>query len=64
MVLYVDFLITKVQAFFHVLNFIIRRHFLPYGRADLTASASLQPIHSSSLQLHGLLPRRFSNLDS
>jgi hypothetical protein len=40
------------------------RHFLPSGRADLTASASLQPIRSSSLQLHGLRPCRYSNLDS
>jgi len=40
------------------------RHFLPFGRADLTASASLLPIRGSSLQLHGPLPRRYSNLDS
>jgi hypothetical protein len=40
------------------------RHFLPFGRADLTASASLHPIRSSSLQLHGLRPRRYSNLGS
>jgi hypothetical protein len=27
-------------------SFTHNRHFLPYGRADLTASASLQPIRS------------------
>jgi hypothetical protein len=32
------------------------QHFFPFGRADLTASASLQPIRGSSLQLHRLLP--------
>jgi hypothetical protein len=60
--LYVVFLMTKTQTFFHVLNFILSRHFLPFGRADLTASASLQPIRSRSLQLYGLPPRRYSNL--
>jgi hypothetical protein len=36
----------------------------PFGRADLTASAALQPIRSSLLQLHESLPCRFSNLGS
>ncbi len=59
---YVVFFITRIQTFFHALNYIISRHFLPFGRADLTSSASLQPIRCSSLQLHGLRPRRCSNL--
>jgi hypothetical protein len=29
------------------------RHFLPFGRADLTASAVLQPIRGGRPQLHG-----------
>jgi hypothetical protein len=45
-------------------SFFFYRQLLPYGRADLTASASLQPIRSSSLQLHGLRPCRYGNLDS
>ena len=44
----------------HVLHVdsIYNRHFLPFGRTDLTTSASLQPICGSSLQLHGPLPSR------
>ena len=33
---------------------IYNRHFLPYGRADLTASASLQRICGGQPQLHPL----------
>jgi hypothetical protein len=61
---YVVFLITRIQALFHVLNFIISRHFLPYGRADLTASAALRPIRGGLPQLHELRPYRYGNLDS
>ncbi|MGB6866884.1 MAG: hypothetical protein WBE11_14440, partial [Candidatus Aminicenantaceae bacterium] len=38
------------------------QHLLPFGRTDLTASASLQLIRGSSLQLHEPLPRRYCNL--
>ena len=44
--------------------FLFNRHFLPYRRANLTTTASSQPIRGSSLQLHGPLPLRWSNLDS
>jgi hypothetical protein len=54
----------KVTALFIEFSFNHNRHFLPSGRADLTASASLQPIRGSLLQLHGLRPCRYSNLDS
>jgi hypothetical protein len=55
--------LTKLTALF--LEFILTfyRHFLPFGRADFTASASLQPIRGRSLQLHGLRPHRYGNLD-
>jgi hypothetical protein len=47
------------------MNFIfihtIHQQFLPYGRADLTASASLQPIRGIQIQLHGPLPCPSSN---
>jgi hypothetical protein len=36
--------------------------FFPFGRTNLTASVSLQPIRGSSLQLHELLPHRYSNI--
>jgi hypothetical protein len=39
------------------------RHLLPSGPANLTASASLQPIRGMHIQLHGPLHRRCSNLD-
>jgi hypothetical protein len=55
---------AKVTALFFECLFSFNRHFFLFGRADLTASASLQPIRSRSLQLHGLLPRRYRNLDS
>jgi hypothetical protein len=45
-------------------NFINSLAFFPSGRANITTSASLQPIRGSSLQLHGPLPCRCSNLDS
>jgi len=45
-------------------DFICDRHFLPFGRTDLTTSASLQPIRGSSLQLRGPLPCRCSDLNS
>jgi hypothetical protein len=38
---------------FHV-DSIYNRHFLPYGRADLTASALLQRICGGQPQLHPL----------
>ena len=44
-------------------------HFSPFGRADLTTSASLRSIRGGQpgrlgRQLHGSMPRIFSNLDS
>jgi len=39
------------------------RHLLPSGPANLTASASLQPIRGIHIQLHGPLHRRCSNLN-
>jgi hypothetical protein len=51
-------------TFFVEFSFNHNRHFLPFGRADLTTSASLQPIRGGQPQLHGLRPRRYSNLDS
>jgi len=38
----------------HALKFIYYQQFLPFGRADLTASAVLQPIRGEGPQLHGL----------
>jgi len=38
----------------HALKFIYYRHSLPYRRADLTASASLQRIRGEGPQLHAL----------
>ena len=43
----------KAHTFSHDLSTNISRHLLPSGRADLTTSASLQPIRSRSLQLMG-----------
>ncbi len=36
--------------------YLIHQHILPDGRADLTASAALQPTRGSSLQLREPLP--------
>jgi len=47
-----------------VFNFNLNRHFLPFWRADLTASASLQGIRSEGPRLHAPAPRICSNLDS
>jgi len=44
--------IFKKSKFLKTFN-ILASTFLPFGRADLTASASLQPNRSSSLQLMG-----------
>ena len=33
-------------------RYIYNRHFLPFGQADLTASASLRPIRGDKAQLH------------
>jgi len=41
-------------AFFIEFNFNYNRHSLPFGRADLTASASLQRIRGEGPQLHAL----------
>jgi len=38
----------------HALKFIYYQQFSPYRRADLTASASLQPIRGEGPQLHAL----------
>jgi hypothetical protein len=45
-------------------SFYIHRHFLPFGRADLSTSASLWPIRGIQIQHHGPLPCRCSNLNS
>jgi hypothetical protein len=42
--------------------FQIFRHFFPFGRANLTTSASLWPIRGIQIQLYGPLPCRCSNL--
>ena len=49
----------------HVLHVdsIYDRHFLPFGRADLTASASLQRICGGQPQLHPLHLAFFSGFD-
>jgi hypothetical protein len=44
------------------MNYKMDRYFFPFGRANLTASASLQPIRGIHIQLHVLLPCRHSNL--
>jgi hypothetical protein len=43
---YPDIAVNYYEKNFYPFN----RHFLPFGRANLTASASLQPIRGSSLQ--------------
>jgi hypothetical protein len=60
---YPDIASHPEKYFFRKKTNIFHQHFLPNGRADLTASTSLQPIRSSVLQLHGLLLRHCSNLD-
>ena len=54
----------KEVTLFVEYSFIYNRHFLPFGRADLTASASLRPIRGGEPQLHGPMPRIYSKLDS
>jgi hypothetical protein len=64
-ILQINYLIYSFSNRFFIYN----RHFLPFRRTDLTASASLQPgwvgtVRGSSLQLHGPLLRSCSNLGS
>ena len=47
------FLGIKIETFFDGLSIIKYRHFLPFGRADLAASAALWPICGGGPQLHG-----------
>jgi len=49
-----DFSQIKRVAFFLESNIDYNRHSSPYRRADLTASASLQPIRGEGPQLHVL----------
>jgi len=44
---------VKGITLFFKFSFNHDRHFLPFGRADLTASAALQPIRGGRPQLHG-----------
>jgi hypothetical protein len=44
----------KQITLFIEFSFNHNRHFLPSGRADLTAPASFQPIRGGEPQLHGL----------
>ncbi len=55
---------NKKIANFDGMNYILTSNFLTYGRVDLTASASLQPIRSRFLQLHGPPPCIHGNLNS
>ncbi len=50
----------------HVLHVdsIYDRHFLPFERADLTASVLLRPICGGQPQLHGPTPHICGNLNS
>jgi len=48
----------------HALKFIYYQQFLPYRRADLTASASLQRIRGEGPQLHVLCLASAASLDS
>jgi len=43
----------KEITLFVEFSFNNNRHFLPFGRADLTASAALRPIRGGGPQLHG-----------
>jgi len=44
---------TKIYTFLHDFFVNLSRHFLPFGRADLTSPASLRPIRGGKPQLHG-----------
>jgi hypothetical protein len=44
---------VKGITLFFKFSFTHNRLFLPFGRADLTASAALQPIRGGRPQLHG-----------
>jgi hypothetical protein len=60
----IDFIAYNFECSVLNILYIYNRHFLPYGRTNLTTSASLQPIRGSLLQLHGLLLRSCGNLGS
>jgi hypothetical protein len=45
-------------------SFYFHRHFLPFGRADLTTSALLRSICGTLVQQHGPTPRICSKLGS
>ena len=53
-VFYTDLYVNPIYYFVHNVISIINRHFLPFRRIDLTASALLQRIRSEIPQLHPL----------
>jgi len=53
-VFYTDLYVNPIYYFVHNVISINNRHFLPFRRIDLTASALLQRIRSEIPQLHPL----------
>jgi len=54
--IYIDSLSNSIYNFVHNIISICNRHFLPFRRADLTTSASLQGTRGEVPQLRTLCP--------
>jgi len=61
---YQEVILTLLKKTSQEESYYIPRHFLPFGQADLTASASLRSICSTLVRQHGPTPRICSKLGS